>query len=98
MEYKKRQRECDVECVSYTIYKKRETEIWRLEMERRNIPLIGKRWILCGSEEKRESYMPHLGSYIRRERERQIGWEVDEITKKETHPPFQTQNELETNE
>ena len=42
--------------------------------------------------------MPHLGSYIRRERESHNGREVDEITKNKTHTPLETQNELETNE
>ena len=47
--------------------------------------------------EKRELYASFGLIYKKRKRE-QIGWEVDELTKKETHPPFQTQNELETNE
>ena len=47
--------------------------------------------------EQRELYASFGLIYKKRKRE-QIGWEVDEITKKETHPPFQTQNELETNE
>ena len=42
--------------------------------------------------------MPHLGSYIRRERERHKDAGGGRITKNKSHPPLETQNELETNE
>ena len=47
--------------------------------------------------EKKELYASFGLIYKKRKRE-QLGWEVDELTKNKTHPPFQTQNELETNE
>ena len=57
-----------------------------------------ERWILSVNRRERESYMSSFGLIYKKRKREQIGWEVDVLTKKETHPPFQTQNELETNE